>query len=84
MRPQDRLRMLLFFTPWVSIPLALLGVFLTLTAPLIALVPFGWLAWPFGVVMALALARSMRARYRLSIIDSSPLGVLTWLQRIDR
>ncbi len=63
MRPQDRLRMLLFFTPWVSIPLALLGVFLTLTAPLIALVPFGWLAWPFGVVELIWSVVAVR-RYR--------------------
>jgi hypothetical protein len=73
--------MLLFFTPHVSIPLALLGVLLALATPVIAIVPYGWLASVAGVVGALALAVRMRSRYRLFVLDSSPLGIVTWLRR---
>jgi hypothetical protein len=78
---RDRVRMLLFFTPHVSIPLALLGVFLTLATPVVALVPYGWLASVAGVAAALALSLRMRSRYRLFVLDSSPLGIVTWLRR---
>jgi len=78
---RDRVRMLLFFTPWVSVPLALLGICLVLATPLVVLVPYGWLAIPALVAGAVALALALRSRYRLSILDSSPLGVVMWLQR---
>jgi hypothetical protein len=78
---RDRVRMLLFFTPHVSIPLALLGVYLALVTPVVALVPYGWLFSVAGVAGALALSLRMRARYRLFVLDSSPLGIVTWLRR---
>jgi hypothetical protein len=81
MSARDRARRLLFFTPHVSVPLALLGAFLVLASPVIVLVPFGWIAVPVGILGALALGLALRTRYRLAILDSSPLGVLTWLQR---
>ena len=43
---RDRVRTLLFFTPWVSVPLALLGISLVLATPLVVLVPYAWLAIP--------------------------------------
>jgi hypothetical protein len=78
---RDRVRVLLFFTPWASIPLAVLGGWLVVLSPVIAFVPFGWLAVPVGLVLAAALALVLRPRYRVSVLDSSPLGVITWLQR---
>ena len=78
---RDRVRKLLFFTPWVSVPLALLGICLLLATPLVVLVPYGWLVVPALVAAAVVLALMLRSRYRLSILDSSPLGVVMWLQR---
>jgi hypothetical protein len=78
---RDRVRMLLFFTPWVSAPLALLGLGLLVLSPVVAFVPWGWLAVPALVAAAAVLAAALRSRYRLSILDSSPLGVVMWLQR---
>jgi hypothetical protein len=78
---RDQLRRILFFTPWVSIPLAFLGVVLTVTTPVVVLVPYGWVLVPVALVAAVALALMLRPRYRLSILDSSPLGVFYWLQR---
>ena len=80
-RIRDKLRILIFFTPWFSIPLALLGVVLVLTCPLVLFVSLGWIVYPVAVVAAVGLALWLRPRYRLSILDSSPLGVLTWLQK---
>jgi hypothetical protein len=81
MTVRDRLRELLLFTPWVSMPLALLGVYLVLVSPLVVLVPYGWLAVPIGVAGAVGLALLLRPRYRLAILDTSPLGVLMWFRR---
>ena len=78
---RDQLRRILFFTPWVTIPLAFLGVVLTLIAPVAVLVPYGWVLVPVALLAAVALALMLRPRYRLSILDSSPLGVFYWLQR---
>ena len=78
---RDRVRTLLFFTPWVSVPLALLGICLVLATPLVVLVPYAWLAIPALVAGAVVLALMLRSRYRLAILDSSPLGVVMWLQR---
>jgi hypothetical protein len=76
-----RIRMLLLFTPWVSIPLALLGVFLAVLYPLMQWTWAGWIVYGVGLVGAIAIALRLRSRYRLSILDSSSLGVVTWLQR---
>ncbi len=78
---RDQFRTILFFTPWVTIPLAFLGVALTLATPVVALVPFGWVLVPVLLLGAAGLALLLRPRYRLSILDSSPLGVFYWLQR---
>jgi hypothetical protein len=78
---RDQLRTILFFTPWVTIPLAFLGVVLTLATPVVVLVPYGWVLVPLALLAAVALALVLRPRYRLSILDSSPLGVFYWLQR---
>ena len=78
---RSKLRTLVFFTPWVSIPLAALALVLVVTSPVVVLVPFGWLVVPAAVAGAVALALWIRPRYRLSILDSSPLGVFYWLQR---
>jgi len=78
---RDQLRRILFFTPWVTIPLAFLGVLLTVIAPVVVLVPYGWVLVPLVLLAAVALALLLRPRYRLSILDSSPLGVFYWLQR---
>ena len=78
---RNKARTMLFFTPWLSIPLTLLGIALLLAVPLIVLVPFGWIVVPVAVVAAALLAVWLRPRYRLSILDSSPLGVFYWLQR---
>jgi hypothetical protein len=81
MRLRDRIRVLLLFTPWVSVPLALLGVFLAVTYPVGVLLGFGWIVAVVGVAGAVALGAALRSRYRVSILDSSPLGVVSWLQR---
>ena len=78
---RDRLRMLLFFTPWVSIPLALLGAALTICFPLTLIVNVGWVVYGIAVLCAIALGLWLRPRYRVSILDSSPLGVFGWLRR---
>ena len=79
---RDRIRVLLFFTPAVSIPLAVLGVYLALATPVLVLVPYGWVAAPVGIAVAYLLHRRLRSRYRLSVLDSSPMGVVTWLRRL--
>jgi len=78
---RDQTRMVLFFTPWLSIPLALLGLALVVLTPVAVLVPWGWLTILVAIGAAGALALWLRPRYRLSILDSSPLGVFYWLQR---
>jgi hypothetical protein len=78
---RDQLRRIVFFTPWVTIPLAFLGVVLTVITPVVVLVPYGWVLVPVALLAAVALALMLRPRYRLSILDSSPLGVFYWLQR---
>ena len=78
---RDHARMVLFFTPWLSIPLALLGLALVVLTPVAVLVPWGWLSILIAIGGAGALALWLRPRYRLSILDSSPLGVFYWLQR---
>jgi uncharacterized membrane protein len=78
---KDQIRMVVFFTPWLSIPLAFLGVVLVLTYPLLLLTSFAWICLPVAIVAAVALALWLRPRYRLAILDSSPLGVFYWLQR---
>ncbi|HUK44407.1 MAG TPA: hypothetical protein VLV28_03855 [Gaiellaceae bacterium] len=80
-RLRDRVRMLIFFTPWVTVPLALLGVAITVTTPLIDFTSLGWICLPVEIGAAVVLALWLRPRYRLSILDSSPLGVFTLLQR---
>lgn len=80
-RPRDRLRVLLFFTPWVSVPLAFLGVALAVCFPLTLVTPLGWAVYGLAVVAALCLGAWLRPRYRLSILESSQLGVLGWLRR---
>ncbi|HEY2372943.1 MAG TPA: hypothetical protein VGH82_10365 [Gaiellaceae bacterium] len=78
---RDRIRFLLLFTPWVSVPLALLGVFLAVLFPLMQWTHAGWIIYGVGVAGAIAGGFSLRRRYRLSILDSSSLGVMSWLQR---
>jgi hypothetical protein len=78
---KDQVRMVVFFTPWVSIPLAFLGIVLVLTYPLLLLTSLAWVCVPVAIVAAVALALWLRPRYRLAILDSSPLGVFYWLQR---
>jgi hypothetical protein len=80
-RLRERVRVIVFFTPWLSIPLGLLGVVLALTYPLMLLTGLAWICDPIAVVLAVALGAWLRPRYRLAIVDSSPLGVLYWLQR---
>jgi hypothetical protein len=80
-RVRDKVRILVFFTPWFSIPLGFLGVVLLLACPLVLFVSLGWIVYPVAVVAAVGLALWLRPRYRVSILDSSPLGVLTWLQK---
>lgn len=80
-RPRDRLRILLFFTPWVSVPLAFLGVALAVCFPLTLVTPVGWAIYGLAVVAAICLGAWLRPRYRLSILDSSQVGVLGWLRR---
>jgi hypothetical protein len=78
---RDRIRVLAFFTPWVSVPLAFLGVVTVLTYPLLLITPLAWICVPVAIVAAILLALYLRPRYRLAILDSSPLGVFYWLQR---
>ena len=78
---RDRVRIMLFFTPWVTVPLALLGLALAVTYPLSLLTRYAWICDPVGLVLAVLLALWLRPRYRLAMVDSSPLGVLYWLQR---
>jgi hypothetical protein len=80
-RPRDRLRKLLFFTPWVSIPLAVLGASLSLATPLVLLTSLGWICYPVALGLAVALALWLRPKYRVAILDSSHLGVFYWLQK---
>ena len=54
---------------------------LVLAIPIVLVVPYGWVVYPAAVLAAAALALWLRPRYRLSILDSSPLGVFTWLQK---
>jgi hypothetical protein len=78
---RTRIRFLLLFTPWVSVPLALLGVYLGVLGPLMLWTRFGWVVYCVGIAAAIGLAGLLRSRYRLSIVDSTSLGVMTWLQR---
>ena len=81
MRLRDRIRFLLLFTPRVSIPLALLGVFLAVLYPLMQWTWVGWIIYGVAIAATIGLALRLRSRYRLSVLDSSSLGVITWLQR---
>jgi O-antigen ligase len=87
MRPvpkvKSHLRELAFFTPWVSIPLSLLAVVLLVTFPLVLVSRSAWILAPIGLVVATGLALFLRRRYRVAILDSSPLGVFYWLQQRD-
>ena len=78
---RDRLRLIAFLSPWVTIPLALLGVALTLVYPLVLLTSLAWILYPILVGLAVVFALWLRSRYKLAILDSSPLGVFYWLQR---
>jgi len=78
---RDRIRFLLLFTPWVTIPLALLGAFFAVFGPLLLWAGLDWVLYGVGVAGAIAIAALLRSRYRLSILDSTSLGVITWLQR---
>jgi hypothetical protein len=79
---RDRIRVLLLFTPSVSVPLAVLGVYLALATPVMVLVPYGWISAPLGIACAVLLHVQLRSRLRVSILDSSPMGVVTWLRRL--
>jgi hypothetical protein len=81
MTVRDRFRLLLFFTPWVSAPLALLGILFVVLYPVMQRTWFGWVIYGVGIAVAVAFALRLRPRYRMSILDSSPLGVFSWLQR---
>ena len=61
-RSRDRVRVLLFFTPWVSVPLAFLGVALAVSFPLTLLSPLGWIAYGLSVVVAVCLGAWLRPR----------------------
>ena len=78
---RDHIRTVVFFTPWVSIPLAFLGLALAVTYPLLLVTSLAWICAPVAVLAAVGLALWLRPRYRLAILDSSPLGVFYWLQR---
>jgi membrane protein YdbS with pleckstrin-like domain len=80
-RVLDKVRMVALFTPWVSIPLMFLGVVLLIVSPLVLLTSYGWICVPAALVVAVVIALWLRPRYRVSILDSSPLGVFYWLQR---
>jgi hypothetical protein len=75
------IRAVAFFTPWVSIPLAFLGVALLVTYPLMLVTSFAWICAPVALVIAVLLGAYLRPRYKVAILDSSPLGVFYWLQR---
>jgi hypothetical protein len=77
---RNRLRVLLLFNPPATVALSVLAVFLVVATPVMVLVPYGWVACPLGILLAFLLWRRLRTRYRMSILDSSPLGVVTWLQ----
>jgi len=77
----DKVRMIALFTPWVSIPLMFVGVVLVVTWPLVLLTSYGWICVPAALLVAVLMALWLRPRYRVSILDSSPLGVFYWLQR---
>lgn len=81
---RDRIRFLLLFTPWVSVPLALLGVFFAVLYPLMERTWAGWIIYGLGIACTIGLALRLRSRYRLTILDSSSLGVVSWLQRLAR
>ena len=49
---RDKTRALLLFTPWASVPLALLACFLVAATPVVVLVPYGWVLVPLGVLGA--------------------------------
>ena len=78
---RTRIRFLLLFTPSVTIPLALLGVYLAITTPLLRWPWIGWILYGAGIAAAVGISVLMRRRYRLVILDSTSLGVMTWLQR---
>ena len=82
-RLKSHLRELAFFTPWVSIPLSLLALVLLVTFPLVLVTSSAWIVAPIGLVAAAVLALFLRRRYRVAILDSSPLGVFYWLQQRD-
>jgi hypothetical protein len=63
------------------VPLALLGVYLGILGPLMLSTGLGWMVYGVGIAGAVVLAVFLRSRYRLSILDSTSLGVMTWLQR---
>ena len=77
----DKVRMVALFTPWISIPLMFVGIALVVTWPLVLFTSYGWVCVPVVVVIAVLMALWLRPRYRVSILDSSPLGVFYWLQR---
>lgn len=78
---RDRIRFLLLFTPWVTVPLALLGTFFAVLGPLMLWAGMGWILYGVGIAGAIVIAALLRSRYRLLILDSTSLGVITWLQR---
>ena len=78
---RDHIRTVVFFTPWVSIPLAFLGLALAVTYPLLLVTSLAWICAPVAVLAAVGLGLWLRPRSRLAILDSSPLGVFYWLQR---
>ena len=78
---RNRIRFLLLFTPWVTVPLALLGVYLGVLGPVLLWTGIGWVVYGVGIAGAVVLAALLRSRYRLTILDSTSLGVMTWLQR---
>lgn len=77
-----RIRVLLFLRPWLTAPLALLAVWLVAVTPVLWFTWIGWILYGAGIAAAATLALGLRTRYRLSLLDSSPLGVVAWLQRL--
>jgi hypothetical protein len=73
--------MLAFFTPWVSVPLGFFGVLVALSYLLLIVTTYAWVCVPLALAAAILLGIWMRPRYRLEILDSSPLGVFYWFQR---
>jgi hypothetical protein len=78
---RTQIRFLLLFTPWVTIPLALLGIYLAVLYPLMQWTRAGWIVYGAGLAGAVLVGGLVRKRYRLVILDSTSLGVTTWLQR---